>query len=117
MKKTIVSLAIRKVAVAVKLSDASWRDFLTGFFDYAKRNTHWDIRVVQSVEELERTLSGCHGIVTGMKPPPHVISACAQNAVPLVAVHRVERASRKAPGKGAFIEPLPHILAAAGILR
>lgn len=86
MKKTIVSLAIRKVAVAVKLSDASWRDFLTGFFDYAKRNTHWDIRVVQSVEELERTLSGCHGIVTGMKPPPHVISACAQNAVPLVAV-------------------------------
>ena len=86
MKKTIVSHAIRKVAVAVKLSDASWRDFLTGFFDYAKRNTHWDIRVVQSVEELERSLSRCHGIVIGMKPPPHVISACARNAVPLVAV-------------------------------
>ena len=86
MKKTMVSYAIRKVAVAVKLSDASWRDFLTGFFDYAKRNTHWDIRVVQSVEELERTMSGCQGIVTGLKPSPRIISASSRNIVPIVAV-------------------------------
>ena len=52
MKKIVLSRAIRKVAV--NLSNASWRDFLTGFFDYAKRKTHWDIRVVQSAEELER---------------------------------------------------------------
>ena len=36
MRDIIQSRKIRKVAVAVKLSDASWRDFLTGFFDYAK---------------------------------------------------------------------------------
>lgn len=77
---------IRKVAVAVKLSDASWRDFLSGFFDYAKRETHWDIRVVQSVEELERALPGCQGIVTGLKPSPHIAASCARNPIPIVAV-------------------------------
>ena len=86
MKKIVLSRSIRKVAVAVNLSNASWRDFLTGFFDYAKQNTHWDIRVVQSVNELERTMSGCQGIVTGLEPSPHVISACARNSVPIVAV-------------------------------
>ena len=86
MKNIAQSRRIRKVVVAVKLSDASWRDFLTGFFDYAKRNTHWDIRVVQSVEELERTMSGCQGIVTGLKPSPRIISASSRNIVPIVAV-------------------------------
>ena len=86
MKKIVLSKNIRKVAVALKLSDASWRDFLTGFFDYAKRKTHWDIRVVQSVEELERTLPGCQGIVTGMMPSARIVSICARNAAPIVAV-------------------------------
>ena len=86
MGKTVLSQTIRKVAVAARLSDASWRDFLTGFFDYAKRKTHWDIRVVQSAEELERTASGCHGIVTGIEPSSGVLAACARNAAPLVAV-------------------------------
>ena len=86
MGKTVLSQAIRKVAVAASLSNASWRDFLTGFFDYAKRKTHWDIRVVQSAEELKRTASGCHGIVTGIEPSSGLLAACAKNAVPLVAV-------------------------------
>ena len=85
-KATAAARTIRKVAVAVKLSDASWRDFLMGFFDYAKRKTHWDIRVVQSVEELERTAPGCQGVVTGMKPSPRILAACDRNAAPLVAV-------------------------------
>jgi len=78
--------AIRKVVVAAKLSDASWRDFLTGFFDYAKRKTHWDIRVVQSAMSLEQTAPGCHGIVTGIEPPRGVLSACARDSTPIVAV-------------------------------
>ena len=86
MAKRVLSKNIRKVAVALRLSDASWRDFLTGFFDYAKRKTHWDIRVVQSVEELERALPGCQGVVTGLKPSTRIVSACARNAVPIVAV-------------------------------
>ncbi len=86
MKKIALSKNIRKVAVAVNLSNASWRDFLTGFFDYAKRNTHWDIRVVQSIEELERTAPGCQGIVTGLKPSPRILAVCDRNAVPLVAI-------------------------------
>lgn len=86
MKKNANMQTIRKVAVAVNLSNASWRDFLTGFFDYAKRNTHWDIRVVQSIEELERTAPGCQGIVTGLKPSPRILAVCDRNAVPLVAI-------------------------------
>jgi len=86
MKKIVLSRSIRKVAVAVNLSNASWRDFLTGFFDYAKRNTHWDIRVVQSIEELERTAPGCQGVVTGMKPSKRILAVCDGAAIPLVAV-------------------------------
>jgi len=78
--------AIRKVAVAAKLSDASWRDFLTGFFDYARRKTHWDIRVVQSIDELERAASGCQGVVTGLEPSRAILSTLAENGAPLVAV-------------------------------
>ena len=77
---------IRKVAVAARLSDASWRDFLTGFFDWAKRNAHWDIRVVQSAEELERTVPGCHGVVTGIKPDKRIQSMLAKGKIPIVAV-------------------------------
>ena len=86
MKTEAGSHAIRKVAVALKLSDASWRDFLTGFFDYAKRRTHWDIRVVQSAVELEQTAPFCQGIVTGLKPSSRVLAACDRKSVPLVAV-------------------------------
>ena len=86
MKTIVLSRSIRKVAVAVNLSNASWRDFLTGFFDYAKRNTHWDIRVVQSIEELERALPDCHGVVSGIKPSKRVQFILARNNLPLVAV-------------------------------
>ena len=59
MKTMKKARKIRSVAVAVKLSDASWRDFLMGFFDYAKRGTHWDIRVVQSANYTRpRTADG-----------------------------------------------------------
>ena len=95
MKKAVLSRTIRKVAVSLKLSDASWRDFLTGFFDYAKRKTHWDIRVVQSAEELERTAPGCHGIVTGIRPSSRVLAACAKNPTPLVAIGAEWNLNRK----------------------
>ena len=86
MKKTNRTYFVRKVVVALKLSDASWRDFLTGFFDYAKRKTHWDIRITQSIEELERTLPDCHGVVSGIKPSKKVQFMLARNNLPLVAV-------------------------------
>lgn len=86
MKKIVLSRSIRKVAVAVNLSNASWRDFLTGFFDYAKRNTHWDIRVVQSTKELEGAIHGCNGIVTGIEPNRQVQSLLAKARTPLVVV-------------------------------
>ena len=84
--QTATISAIRKVAVAVTLSYASWRDFLSGFFDYAKQKTHWDIRVVQSTEDLERIASSCNGIVTGIKPSYNVLAACAKTAAPLISV-------------------------------
>ena len=77
---------IRKVVLAVDLSDASWRDFLMGFFDYAKRNTHWFMRVVQSNEELEKSVAESHGVVIGIKNPGRVISACARHKVPFAVV-------------------------------
>ena len=86
MKKTNRTYFVRKVVVALKLSDASWRDFLTGFFDYAKRKTHWDIRITQSIEELERALPDCHGVVSGIKPSKKVQFMLARNNLPLVAV-------------------------------
>ena len=86
MKKAGRVLTIRKVAVAARLSDASWRDFLTGFFDWAKRNVYWDIRVVQTVEELGRTVSGCHGLVTGIKLDGSIQSMLAKGHIPVVAV-------------------------------
>ena len=95
MKKIVLSRTIRKVAVAVNLSNASWRDFLTGFFDYAKRKTHWDIRVVQSAEELERAAPGCHGIVTGIEPSPRVLSVCSKAAIPLAAIGADWKLKRK----------------------
>ena len=86
MKRTVLRQSIRKVVVALKLSDASWRDFLTGFFDYAKRKTHWDIRVVQTAGELERTAPGCQGVVTGIEPEARLLAMCAKERIPLVAV-------------------------------
>ena len=77
---------IRKVVLAVDLSDASWRDFLMGFFDYAKRNTHWFMRVVQSNEELEKSVAESHGVVIGIQNPGRVISACARHKVPFAVV-------------------------------
>ena len=86
MSRNANAKAVQKVVVAVKLSDASWRDFLMGFLDYAKRKTHWDIRVVQSIDELEHTVPGCQGVVTGMKPSPRILAACDKNGSPLVVV-------------------------------
>ena len=77
---------IRSVAVAVKLSDASWRDFLMGFFDYAKRGTHWDIRVVQSADELQRAVSGCLGVVTGIEPDRKTQALLAKAGTPLTSL-------------------------------
>ena len=86
MQKTNRAHFVRKVVVALKLSDVSWRDFLTGFFDYAKRKTHWDIRITQSIEELERALPDCHGVVSGIKPSKKVQFMLGRNNLPLVAV-------------------------------
>lgn len=48
MKKIVLSRSIRKVAVAVNLSNASWRDFFTGFFDYAKRNAAYYLTAIEA---------------------------------------------------------------------
>ncbi len=79
-------MSISKVAVAVELSDASWRDFLLGFCDYAKRNVHWDIHVVQSARELNRTAPSCHCVVTGLGDAEGARSLAARTGVPVVAV-------------------------------
>lgn len=86
MKTTKMGKNIRNIAVAVKLSDASWRDFLMGFFDYAKRKTHWDIRVVQSADELHRAVPGCQGVVTGIEPEKRTKAMLANAGTPLVAI-------------------------------
>ena len=86
MKQAIRQEKIRKVAVAMKLSDASWRDFLMGFFDYAKLKTHWDIRVVQSAEELQRMVAGCQGVVSGIEPDRHIQATLVRGGIPFVAV-------------------------------
>lgn len=86
MGKNKQARSVQKVVVAVTLSNASWRDFLTGFFEYAKRNNHWDIRVVQSTDELERTIQGCQGVVTGIKPNRRTQALIAKYDTPIISV-------------------------------
>ena len=80
---------IRNVIVAVNLADASWRDFLTGFFDYARTGVHWDIRLLQSVDELAReadNLTHADGIVSGIRADDATVAAFGETKVPLVLV-------------------------------
>ena len=72
--------------MALDLSSASWRDFLTGFFDYAKRKAHWDIRVLQSTAEMEQAAASCDGIVTGMEPSRKTQTVVARKSIPFVAI-------------------------------
>ena len=83
------SQKIRNVIVAVNLADASWRDFLTGFFDYARTGVHWNIRLLQSAEELARetnNLIHADGIVSGIRADDATVVAFNQATTPLVLV-------------------------------
>ena len=80
---------IRNVLVAVNLADASWRDFLTGFFDYARTGVHWNIRLLQSAEELAReaeVLFRADGIVSGIRADDATAAKFNATATPLVLV-------------------------------
>ena len=80
---------IRNVIVAVNLADASWRDFLTGFFDFARTGVHWNIRLLQSAEGLAReadNLSRADGIVSGIRADNATVAAYNGTTVPLVLV-------------------------------
>lgn len=80
---------IRNVIVAVNLADASWRDFLTGFFDYARTGVHWNIRLLQSAEELAREaddLIHADGIVSGIRADDATAAAFSATKVPLVLI-------------------------------
>ena len=80
---------IRNVIVAVNLADASWRDFLTGFFDYAHTGVHWNIRLLQSAEELKREaddLIRADGIVSGIRADDTTVSALQTTTTPLVLI-------------------------------
>ena len=83
------SQKIRNVIVAANLADASWRDFLTGFFDYARTGVHWDIRLLQSAEELAREASNlihADGIVSGIRADDTTAAAFGETKVPLVLI-------------------------------
>ena len=80
---------IRNVIVAANLADASWRDFLTGFFDYARTGVHWNIRLLQSAEELAREageLIHADGIVSGIRADDATAAAFSTTKVPLVLI-------------------------------
>ena len=80
---------IRNVIVAANLADASWRDFLTGFFDYARTGVHWNIRLLQSAEELAREADDfihADGIVSGIRANDATAAAFSATKIPLVLV-------------------------------
>ena len=83
------SQKIRNVIVAVNLADASWRDFLTGFFDYARTGVHWNIRLLQSADELAREaddLIKADGVVSGIRADPATVAAFKATTTPLVLI-------------------------------
>ena len=94
------SQKIRNVIVAVNLADASWRDFLTGFFDYARTGVHWNIRLLQSADELSREagdLICADGIVSGIRADDATAAAFGETKVPIVLIGMEdERLTRRA---------------------
>ena len=49
------NLSQPKILVAIRLSHASWRDFLTGFLSAIRRYPHWNLRIVDP-DDVVRTL-------------------------------------------------------------
>ena len=97
------SQKIRNVIVAVNLVDASWRDFLTGFFDYARTGVHWNIKLIQSSGELSEAirnrdvLSRTNGVVAGIRADTATVDVFNETKVPLVLVGTEdERLARRA---------------------
>ena len=80
---------IRNVIVAANLADASWRDFLTGFFDYARTGVHWNIRLLQSAEELAQEaddLIRADGVVSGIRADDATVAKFKATTTPLVLI-------------------------------
>ena len=83
---------IKNVIVAVDLADASWRDFLTGFFDFARTGVHWNIKLIQSPGELaeairnESVLSKTNGIVTGIPFDDATAAAFNETKIPIILI-------------------------------
>ena len=92
---------IRNVIVAANLADASWRDFLTGFFDYARTGVHWNIRLLQSPEELAREagdLVRADGIVSGIRADDATAAAFSATKIPLVLIGMEDERLTRRPG-------------------
>ncbi|MBQ9431123.1 MAG: substrate-binding domain-containing protein [Kiritimatiellae bacterium] len=77
---------IKNVLLAIDFSMASWRDFATGFFGYAKENVHWNI-LVRNNGELRGGVACTDGIVLcGLPFVGADVAAQAAFGIPLVLV-------------------------------
>lgn len=93
---------IKNVIVAVDLSDASWRDFLTGFFNFARTGVHWNIKLIQSQPELSSTIQNSNvllktdGIVTGIPLDEAAAATLDETKLPVILVGMEDSLLRKA---------------------
>ena len=76
---------IRDVLLVIDFSDASWRDFASGFFDYASEHTHWNIRVRQNTAGLTN-MGRTDGIVLCIRPSLNELDHAAAFSVPIILV-------------------------------
>ena len=77
--------AINEVLLAIDFSEASWRDFATGFFDYARERTHWNIKVRQSTEGVFAK-GAADGVVLCIRPSRAELEKAAKTSTPIVLV-------------------------------
>lgn len=97
--------SIKNVLVAVNLAEASWRDFLSGFFDFARHDAHWNIKLIQSAGELSeiigdgQSLPKIDGIVSGIRADNATASVFNKTQTPIVLVGTDDERLRKPPNK------------------
>ena len=104
-----MTISIRNVIVAVNLADASWRDFITGMFAFARAKAHWNIRLLTRESEFTADVvrampkEGIDGVITGFHPSPDVLAAIVDSPVPIVQIGRPDARLAARSAKTTFI--------------
>ena len=89
MKKKTVNQTFKRVAVAVGISGAAERDYLSGIFRYVNTGKRWSLDLLKTQEELERhiqTNGNPDGIILALPNKTQLWGMLLKNIAPTVFV-------------------------------